>query len=267
MYQLSLLSTLRGSEPIPGAWAPPFVFYGSEPLRLHSRGLSPPPHLHSTAESPVYNSQFCTPVDTPPVWGPLSTLHGCEPPRVHSTAESPCLYSTALAPLSILHNPRCGLPCVLALHFLSSGPLETVSAQTMHPRAELDIKSPSWPAGPASKPGQIPPGSCGLGLVQNLHHQACVGPRPPAARASSRSPARTKKARAAPELGPTAAGRPARAVRGRAPGKKDARGGAPAPLTYRAAACSRRAPAESTNGHRRRRAGGGAPGGAGSDPR
>lgn len=33
-------------------------------------------------------------------------------------------------------------------------------------------------------------------------HPACAGPQPQPARASSRSPARTKKARAAPELGP-----------------------------------------------------------------
>lgn len=39
----------------------------------------------------------------------------------------------------------------------------------MQPRAELDFKSPSRPAGPASEPGQIPPGSGGLRPVQNLH--------------------------------------------------------------------------------------------------
>lgn len=63
---------------------------------------------------------------------------------------------------------RCGLPCVLALHFLGSGPWKR-SAQTKRPRAELNIKAPSRQAGPASESRWNPPGSDGLQPLRNPH--------------------------------------------------------------------------------------------------
>lgn len=77
-------------------------------------------------------------------------------------SEPPCLHFPALTPPAILNARSLWAALRSCPTFPQFGSLETVSAQTMRPRAELDIKVPSWPAGPASEPGQIPPESGGL---------------------------------------------------------------------------------------------------------